>query len=116
MKEIDDKIYEAYYDSILLESNHTYKKVVKTLKDHWKRVHGTGAAAKLGAWILEPYSSEKEFLNAPVEVADQLYGRWENFKNLKAAVKAFPDLDEFEAGMRGSDNRIRFERAAKTRY
>jgi len=112
---MDLEKFDKYLVEAAIDMN-VYKGVVKKLKDQWKRVHGTGAAARYGAWILEPYKTEKEFLNAPVEIADQQTGRWKNYKNLKAALKDFPDLDDFSAGMRGSDNRIRFERAAKTRY
>lgn len=118
--EINEKILSAY-DQILMNEAKiinmaTMKKVEKGLKDQWKRVHGTGAAAKFGSWILDAYETEKAFLNAPVVVWDGIRGKGGKYPNFKKAIEDFPDLDEFMAGMRGADNRISFERDRKREY
>jgi hypothetical protein len=61
-------------EKYLGESN-TYKNIVKKLKGDWKRVHGTGAAAKHGAWIKNAFETEADFLSAEIEVADQQTGK-----------------------------------------
>jgi len=104
--------FKNYLDESKVFNMNTYKNIENKLKDQWKRVtKGKGASAKYGSWILEVYNTEKDFLNAPIEVSDQINNKFKDYKNLKQAVADFPDLDKFMFGMRGKNNSIRFERS-----